>query len=203
MQIDTANLDARIALRCSSFHSSNVILGRGDAFRLRDKGDMIFRSPEYSSDLRLKSSYISKEDMPIRLSNMDLDYECDKTFKYTMPENGCVEASHELNKKTKADRFNEALAVCIMWSLEHEEIATSVHIIGKCGMAYPTASKVMDRLYNFGFVGEARPNKPRKTVPKTIEDVSNSVEVMEILAANGFSIEDVAEAIRKKSSLYI
>jgi len=210
IKIDPANIDAKLALRCSNQHQSKAVLGYGGAEHLPGKGAMIFHSEEHTVDKRLQGSFINdrgedegkESELAIKIRSMDFNYDYDDTYKFVIDESEASESIIEADKSVPTSPnqkgYDEALAKAIMMSLSCEEIAIS-HIMDKCGAAYPRASKLIKELYELGLVGEKHKNKSRRTIPKTADEITSSGEIMKALTVLGHTVKDIEEAISKRS----
>jgi S-DNA-T family DNA segregation ATPase FtsK/SpoIIIE len=202
LKIDPANLDAKIALKCSNIYASKAIIGCGGAEKLT-KGSLYFRSAEYPENIKLKSSFISEGDLVKKLEGMTFNYEYDSTYKFTVAEQDGEDEQEETEggslARPRIHKDDSARAEAIILSLSRDEIAVS-HLIEELGIAHPKAARVMKKLYELGIVGEVRKNKPRKTIPLDVKTISNSEEIMEVLLRNKYTMKQIEEAIAKRPS---
>jgi len=206
IRIDPANLDAKLALRCANQYQSKSILGYGGAENLPGRGAMIFHSDEHPVDKRLQGSFIDdngkgkESELAIKIGSIDFNYDYDDTYKFVIEKPSTNESIPKSDKSVFASpnqkSHDEALAKAIMMTLKRKEIAIS-HIMKNCGVAYPRASKLIKKLHEFGLVDEERPNKPRKTISKTVDEITSSNEIMKILTAFKYTTENIEEEISK------
>jgi len=201
MVCDLANLDAKIAFRCSNHHQSNAILGRTDAKRLIGKGQMIF---DYYADIgrRLQGAYISEADMKQQLGELAKAFEQKNKYPYVIDETESSQPLTEFNegksdtpqKPSAEDKFNDNLLKVIELLLEQGRIANSA-VIKELNVTFHTADKYMVELENCGLIPPLNGGRGARKI-NPIEKVNIS-ELRAFLERRGYSEDVMANAINK------
>jgi len=159
---DIANLNAKIALRCSHYQHSVAILGRAGADKLLGRGRMIFDYFD-KTDRRLYGSYISEPDLKALLAEIKGTFKQDKNYQFSTQESEInkmfleietnAKPSEESKPKFEPPTFNEKLARIIILSMLEGKISNdSVKKHLKTG--YDKANKIMDKLEELNIISE-------------------------------------------------
>jgi len=201
MVCDIANLDAKIALRCSNHHQSNAILGRTGAHRLVGRGQMIF---DYYADIdrRLQGAYISEADMKQQLGEIAKTFEQKNKYPLDINELDLSSAPTESSegnpsipgKPSAEDKFNDNLLKVIELLLDQGKIANSA-VIKELSVTFRTADNYMMELENYGLIPPLNGGRgARKLNP--IEKINIS-DLKVFLERRGYSEEGIANSIGK------
>ena len=99
--------------------------------------------------------------------------------------------------QSQPSEYDEKLAKAIMLSLGCEELAIS-RIMKECSVAYPRGYELSQKLHELNLLDAERPNKPRKTIIRTVEDIFGSDEISKLLTTCGYAEHDISAAIAKR-----
>lgn len=202
MKGSIANITARIALKCASYHNSKAILGQTGANKLIGRGQMIFVS-SFESGRRLQGSYISHKDMKALLSEIKPTFK--QQNKYPFRVNTLTLDSGSTSKNSIVPEFSqssrqladdEKLVEAIMWILPQERVANS-RLQKKCQIGYDRANRILSQMEKMKLIFRLHGNLGWETIPRRLEDMP--FEAINYLKANGVK-EDVIRNIFSKSS---
>lgn len=195
MKVDIGSITTRMAFKCAKYHNSITILGEGGAEKLPGKGAMLFQSNDYPKPIYVQGAYISFDEAvrlidQIKLANHDI------SNKFLIPELGNLSSLTQAVEAPESmqDKKGE-LAVIILWVLGHDKISASQ--IMKQFMMGNRANDIVDELYKMEIVSAKFFNQPRKVLPQSVADMPENV--LEFLENNGFSAQDVSDAISKRN----
>lgn len=214
VKIDISDIPTKMAFRVSKFTNSVTILGESGAEKLRGKGDMLFQSSQNDELQRIQGAYISQEDIEEALEQIRSYYSSrlpkQKEGAHS-PHNGLMLNETDLQKmrtKTGDDRINNPmpntkqnsddtlLARIVLWTLEHDQISGN-KIIETFSIGWTRAKRLLEKLHEFGIVGDVYEKLPRAVLPISFGDIH--ADVRAFLAANGVSVDDIATAIQKRN----
>lgn len=186
------NITARIALKCSTHHHSQTIIGQSGAEELFGKGDMLFKS---EGTIHIQGAYIPEKDIKFLLEKMDFNYENPNKFEINISD----------FPKPLDDGFNEneleedepklTLADVIMWALSQREISNKA-IMNKYQIGYEKANVCKKRLIDLGLIPKTKQRKPVEVIPDNIQDLSDTV--ISILKKQGLSEDKIPAAFEKR-----
>lgn len=156
-----ANIPARIAFRVSAALNSSIILDTKGAEQLLGYGDMLFLAPGTDKPIRVQGALIETKETErfVRWCaearpNAGPSEEFD--ILRAVHE---AESTSEVRYGTGGERdalFEEALRVCAA-----EGGASTSLLQRRLGIGYSRAARIIDQLYDAGFIGEARGSKAR------------------------------------------
>lgn len=200
MKINISSVSARIAFMVSKYQQSMTIIGEAGAEKLQGKGAMLFK---YYGEIKyLQGSNISIEEAKVQLRNIIQLYESSQfddkfvidDFKLTQISSKPNDESTPESRTVKADRYDTLMPKIIMWSLSKEQISTNA-IQSEFRLSYAKAKVFIDKLEELNFISEPFAKLPRTVLPESIEDMTDT---MEILLKSGYSIDAIEEEINKR-----
>lgn len=193
MKVDIGNITTRMAFKCAKYHNSITILGEGGAERLPGKGAMLFKSNDYPNPVYLQGAYISEDEVD-RLVNYIKNAEHDLSSKFLIPEydpsKQIVQEVEDFEDSDDLQARTKELADIIIWTLGRDTVSAS-QIMNRFSMGN-RAYDIAEKLFEMGLITEKFVNQPRKVLPQSAEELSETV--MQFLQSNGFSSEDVSDA---------
>ena len=205
MKVDLGNITARIAFKCAKKNFSETILGEGGAENLLGKGDMYFKSPEFSGLERIQGAYITSNELSriIRgISIKSIRYSIGK-YKINLSDNSRRDLENDLgvnlianSNHSKKDTDERMFAQIVIWALGQNEISCNT-IMKTFGYGWNRASHFIDRLYEFGIVGELDAKLPRKVILQSIDEIP--ANVMKLLINNSISAEMISNIIGNRN----
>ena len=155
-----ANVPTRIAFNVTSVTDSRVILDTPGAEKLLGKGDMLYQSPDRAKPMRVQGTFVSSKETNdliefLKSQGQKPQYEEDITNKYQSTKVGGVAAAS--GGDDRDELFNEAAKL-----FATSERASSSLIQRRLSVGYARAARILDQLYEAGFVGPAQGSKPRE-----------------------------------------
>ena len=201
MKGSIANITARIALKCATYHNSKAILGRTGANKLVGRGQMIFVS-SFESGRKLQGSYISPKDIKVLLSEIKPTFK--QQNKYPFRVSGLMLDSDSISKNDIVPEFSqssqvltddEKLAEAIMWILPQEKIANS-RLQKKCQIGNDRANRLLSQMEKMKLILRLHGNLGWKTIPRSFEDMP--YEAINYLKANGVTEDTIRDIFDKR-----
>lgn len=195
--IDLGNITTRMAFKCGSFHNSVAILGTSGAEKLSGNGAMLFKSPAHLEPIHLQGAFMSEPEMAnltSRIINHWASSEYDNKYVMNIPSETADETDFITTDKGTS-QCKELIEI-IIWALSRESISTrQIQYQFRMGNR---ASKIADKLYEFGIIADKFANLPREVLPKSIGDISD--KVIDFLSANDVSMDDIISAIENRNT---
>lgn len=162
-----ANVPSRIAFAVSSGVDSRTIIDMNGAEKLVGKGDMLYYPVGMPKPIRVQGAFISDKEVErvveFLKASQKVNYDkniMDQIAKDTKS-NGDKDASDESDYDSL---FDEALELVI-----EKEKASASMIQRRFRVGYNRAARIVDQLYEAGYIGPEEGSKPRK-VNLTMED---------------------------------
>jgi S-DNA-T family DNA segregation ATPase FtsK/SpoIIIE len=154
-----ANVPTRIAFNVSSMMDSRVILDGPGAEKLLGKGDMLYVPPDQAKPTRIQGTFVSEKEIKglveyVKSQGQKPEYEEDITTKYQA--NTIKGGSGGTNGEDRDQLFDEAVKLFSQY-----DKASSSLIQRRLSVGYARAARILDQLYESGFVGPAEGSKPR------------------------------------------
>jgi S-DNA-T family DNA segregation ATPase FtsK/SpoIIIE len=154
-----ANIPTRIAFNVSSMMDSRVILDSPGAEKLLGKGDMLYVPPEQAKPSRIQGTFVSEPEIKrlvefIKAQGQKPKYEEDITTKYQA--NTIKGGSGGTGGEDRDALFDESVKLFSQY-----DKASSSLIQRRLSVGYARAARILDQLYEAGFVGPAEGSKPR------------------------------------------
>jgi S-DNA-T family DNA segregation ATPase FtsK/SpoIIIE len=154
-----ANIPTRVAFNVSSMMDSRVILDSPGAEKLLGKGDMLYVPPDQAKPTRIQGTYVSEPEIHklvdfIKQQGQKPQYEEEITTKYQS--NSIKGGSGGTNGEDRDPLFTEAIKLFSQY-----DKASSSLIQRRLAVGYARAARILDQLYEGGFVGPAEGSKPR------------------------------------------
>ncbi|WP_395319079.1 FtsK/SpoIIIE family DNA translocase [Fructilactobacillus frigidiflavus] len=148
-----ANVPSRIAFAVSSGTDSRTIIDSNGAEKLLGRGDMLFEPIDQNKPTRIQGSFISDQDVEnvVDFVKAEGDPEYDDNMVVTD-----AEMEQEANDEEKDELFDEALAFVV-----HEHKASTSMLQRRFRIGYNRAARIIDDMYERGYVGEQRGSTPR------------------------------------------
>ncbi len=153
-----ANIPARIAFNVSSMMDSRVILDTPGAEKLLGRGDMLYIPPDQAKPSRIQGTYVSEVEIKqlvefIKQQGQKPQYEEQIT---SQPINTVKGGSGGTNGEDRDPLFDESIKLFSQY-----DKASSSLIQRRLSVGYARAARILDQLYEAGFVGPADGSKPR------------------------------------------
>ncbi|MDE5717154.1 MAG: hypothetical protein K2I53_05975 [Lachnospiraceae bacterium] len=206
MKVDLGNITGRIAFKCAKKNFSETILGESGAENLLGKGDMYFKSPEFSELKRIQGTYITPNELSRVIQvikTQSFRFSIGK-YKINLSDNSSMDFGNDLEvdlivnpNHSKQDADERMFAKIMIWALGRNEVSGNA-IMRAFGYGWNRASHVIDRLYEFGVVGDLDAKLPRKVIPQSMDEVSDKAK--ELLQRCGCSEDIVTETIRNRDN---
>lgn len=214
VKIDISDIPSKMAFRVAKFTNSVTVLGQSGAEKLLGKGDMLFQSSQNDEFQRVQGAYISPEEMEEALNQIRTYYSKVPKQKEDAhsPHNGFMLTGTDLQQmgiktgderikipmtNTTRNRDDALLARIIMWTLEHDLVSCN-KIIETFNIGWRRANGFLERLCEFGIVGDIYKKLPREVLPISVEDIS--AETMDFLSKSGVAVNDITTAIQNRNS---
>ena len=155
-----ANIPARIAFNVSSNVDSRVILDQPGAEKLLGKGDMLYMAPDSSKPQRIQGNWVKDEEIHkllefVKGQGITPEYAEEVV---TQP----VQGGGGAGGGGSADRdplFNQALEI-----ISNDDKASSSLLMRRLKVGYARSARILDELYEAGYVGPADGSKPREVL---------------------------------------
>jgi S-DNA-T family DNA segregation ATPase FtsK/SpoIIIE len=209
IKFDLKNITSRIVFRCAKYQDSLTMLGEVGAEKLMGNGQMLFKSNN-SALQWVQGAYITPEEITAILNSHKFNCDCEQKFQITQSD--LEQIQKDLKKSNNRpervswatpdrynDAFDELFAEFIMWTLSNDMIST-LAAKDKFNLGHPKARSLVAEVDKLNLVKPAQGNTARKVLPMSIEDCRDMTEVMEILERNGYSEDDIIEAISQRQS---
>jgi S-DNA-T family DNA segregation ATPase FtsK/SpoIIIE len=205
-----SNIQSRIALMCSDMHESMAAIGQKGAEKLVGKGAMLVKLPNSGMMYKnIQGAYMPEGDIEKLLDEIKKEMESNISDRYKLENMGMgtvqaqsgispAESIHE--SATVGDIYDELLARAIIWTLGQDEVSNN-GIKKLLGMGHAKANKVMEKLEQFDLITMKDIRKfknPRHVKPKSLDELLQIPELVDILARNNLSETDIANAINKR-----
>ena len=155
-----ANVPTRIAFNVTSVTDSRVILDTPGAEKLLGKGDMLYQSPDRAKPMRIQGTFVSAKETNdliefLKSQGQKPHYEEEITNKYQSTKVGGAAAAG--GAADRDELFDEAAKL-----FATSERASSSLIQRRLSVGYARAARILDQLYEAGFVGPSQGSKPRE-----------------------------------------
>lgn len=170
-----ANIPSRIAFNVSSNVDSRVILDQPGAEKLLGKGDMLYMAPDSSKPQRIQGNWVKDEEIHklldfVKGQGITPDYAEEVV---SQP----VQISSGTGGSGGADRdplFNQALEI-----ISNDDKASSSLLMRRLKVGYARSARILDELFEAGYVGPADGSKPREVLRRmSAENTTESGEDM-------------------------
>lgn len=205
MKVDLGNITGRIAFKCAKKNFSETILGETGAENLLGKGDMYFKSPEFSGLKRIQGTYITPNELSRVIQTIKI-----QSFRFSIGKyiinfsdnssknlgNDFTVTSIANSNHSKQDVDEKMFAQIVAWALGQNEISCNA-IMKAFGYGWNRANHFIDKLYGAGIVGELDAKLPREVILQSVGELPENVT--RLLMDNGISIEDVQNIINNRS----
>ncbi len=163
-----ANIPTRIAFNVSSMMDSRVIIDGPGAEKLLGRGDMLYVPPDQAKPTRIQGTFVSEPEIKklveyVKNQGYKPQYEEDITTKYQA--NTIKGGSGGNDGEDRDPLFDEAVKLFSQY-----DKASSSLIQRRLSVGYARAARILDQLYEGGFVGPAEGSKPREVNITKIRD---------------------------------
>lgn len=155
-----ANIPTRIAFNVSSMMDSRVILDGPGAEKLLGRGDMLFVPPDQAKPTRIQGTFVSEPEIKklvdfIKQQGHQPQYVDEVTTKYQA--STIKGGSGGNNGDDRDPLFGETIKL-----FSQADKASSSLIQRRLAVGYARAARILDQLYEAGYVGPAEGSKPRE-----------------------------------------
>lgn len=141
---------------------SRVILDAPGAEKLLGKGDMLYIPPDQAKPSRIQGTFVSEPEIKklvdyVKEQGQAPQYEEDITTKYQANMVGGKGTGASGSADDRDPLFDEAVKLFSQY-----DKASSSLIQRRLSVGYARAARILDQLYEAGFVGPAEGSKPRE-----------------------------------------
>lgn len=205
MKVDLGNITSRVAFKCAKKNFSETILGEGGAENLSGKGDMYFKSPEFSGLQRIQGTYITPNELSQVIQAIKAQSYRFSTNKYRIKflDDSSRDLGNDLvvnliadSNHSKQDAGERVLAQIVIWALGQNEVSCNA-IMKTFGYGWNRARNFIQKLYEFGIVGELDAKLPRKVILQSVDEIPENV--MKLLINNSISAEIISNIIGNRN----
>ena len=163
-----ANIPTRIAFNVSSMMDSRVILDSPGAEKLLGRGDMLYVPPDQAKPSRIQGTFVSEPEIKrlidfIKQQGQKPKYEEEITTKFQSV--AIRGGSGGTNGEDRDELFDESVKLFSQY-----DKASSSLIQRRLSVGYARAARILDQLYEAGFVGPAEGSKPREVNLTKVRD---------------------------------
>lgn len=204
MRVDLGNITTRIAYRCAKKNFSETIIGEYGAENLSGKGDMYFKSPDYTELQRIQGIFITPGELAEivkkirfqkrRLKPNPYKFKISDVQSNDLQNCSCIDL-HGRTVDSKQQVDDKLLAQIAVWALGEECISCN-SICNKFHIGWNRSKGFLDRLQDMGVVGDVYAKLPRTVIPYSITDLPK--DTMKFLQNNNILQEDVIQAINSR-----
>ncbi len=200
-----SNTASRIGLLCSDRYESMAAIGKPGAESLVGKGAMLVKLPNNGIMYRnIQGAYMPENDIKKLLQ--EIKFDIPNKYRLGGNESG-IDKSQTTNSMVAVanaqdisiDIYDELLAEAIIWVLGQETAANSD--IKSLGVGYDKAKVIMEKLEQFDLITKQdarKPRNPRQVKSKSLDELLQISELMDVLTRNGFSEADMSKALHKR-----
>jgi DNA segregation ATPase FtsK/SpoIIIE, S-DNA-T family len=170
-----ANIPTRIAFAVSSITDSRVILDSPGAEKLLGRGDMLYLPPDQAKPSRIQGTFVSDQEIKsmidfLKSQGKEPEYEEDVVTKYQSNTIKGGSRNIATNASDRDELFTEAARLFSKY-----DKASSSLIQRRLSVGYARAARILDQLYESGFVGPAEGSKPREVNMAKIGEYLTSI----------------------------
>lgn len=162
-----ANIPSRIAFAVSSGVDSRTIIDMNGAEKLVGKGDMLYYPVGMSKPVRVQGSYISDKEVEKVVNFLKASQKANYSKSIMEKISKDTSKESESNKSLENDtdeHFNDALKLII----DNDKASASM-LQRRFRIGYNRAARIIDQLFEAGYIGPDEGSKPRK-VNITLEE---------------------------------
>ena len=206
LKLDISDIPTKMAFRVARLSNSMTVLSQSGAEKLLGSGDMLFQSSQADEPQRIQGAYIAPRVLRRVLKNLKVNWSVtpyDNSYKFEISEPDLQQTEAELHDnqirnhtRTKRDIDEKLFAQIVMWALKHESISCNM-IIEAFSIGWKRANGFLNRLHELEIAGELYEKRPRAVLPVAIEDLSP--DIVDFLARNGYTPEQVTEILESKA----
>ena len=203
MRVDLSNITTRIAFKCAKKNYSETILGEPGAERLRGKGDLLLKAPQFDTLKRLQGLYVSPDDlhqMINHLKSANLPSDC----QFIIPdevlvadvENSPVDIASlcpPVCPKVSPEELQ--LSNIILWAFKREQVSTNALLL-EFHYGWPKADKLISQLERLGIVSTLKGKSARVVIPTELGDLPP--ELISLLESAGITESDISRAFANR-----
>jgi S-DNA-T family DNA segregation ATPase FtsK/SpoIIIE len=182
-----ANIPSRIAFNVSSGIDSRTIIDMNGAEKLLGKGDMLFYPVGLQKPVRIQGAFVSDKEIENIVTYLK-DCKKEEYDEKIMKQLDKSTSSSNLPSDDHDPIFEDALALCV-----DKEKASASMIQRRFRVGYNRAARILDQLYDAGYVGDEEGSKPRKVLLTKIE-----FEALKARANGEESESDVVDEVKEK-----
>ena len=155
-----ANIPSRIAFNVSSGVDSRTIIDTVGAEKLLGKGDMLFYPVGLQKPVRVQGAFISDKEVENIVGYLkdQTKAKYDDAIMKSIDKKGSAESSNT-DQSDVDEYFMEALELVV-----DKEKASASMIQRRFRVGYNRAARILDQLFEAGFVGDEEGSKPRKVL---------------------------------------
>lgn len=160
-----ANLPSRIAFALTNYMDSKTVLDGGGAEKLLGKGDMLFKPQDKPEPRRVQGAFVSNEEISrvvefIKDNNRPVyDDATSKAIKNPYQEKA---QTHEGGMEREFE-FDPILKDALRMFIETKQASSSM-ISRRYSVGFNRAGRIIDQMYQAGFIGPPEGSKPRQVL---------------------------------------
>ena len=151
-----ANIPSRIAFNVSSGIDSRTIIDMNGAEKLLGKGDMLFYPVGLQKPVRIQGAFVSDKEIENIVTFLK-DRKKEEYDEKIMKQLDKSVADKNLPSNDYDPIFEDALELCV-----DKQKASASMIQRRFRVGYNRAARILDQLYDAGYVGDEEGSKPRK-----------------------------------------
>ncbi len=159
-----ANIPSRVAFAVSSNQDSRTILDESGAEELLGKGDMLMRLSGQYNTTRVQGCFVSDEeiDKVVEFVKSQREPDYDPNFlDLDPPEPEQMNFGDEIGEDNYGSAEDETYKKILSWLKGQSGVSTSL-LQRVFYLGYPRAARIIDRLYQEGYIGAPSGSKPRE-----------------------------------------
>ncbi len=155
-----ANIPSRIAFSVSSGTDSRTIIDGVGAEKLLGKGDMLFYPVGLQKPVRLQGAFVSDKEVEQVVGFLKKNAEAAYNQEIMEQLNKTADSDGSMGDSSDYDAlFNDALELVV-----DKQKASASMIQRRFRVGYNRAARIVDQLYDAGFVGDEEGSKPRNVL---------------------------------------
>jgi S-DNA-T family DNA segregation ATPase FtsK/SpoIIIE len=157
-----ANVPSRIAFAVSSGIDSRTIIDMNGAEKLVGKGDMLYYPSDFPKPIRVQGAFISDKEVEniveFLKKTQEPEYD-DAILEKISKDEKTANVTEEKDPNGLDENFEEVLEFII-----ENQTASASMIQRRFRVGFNRAARLIDQLYDAGFIGEREGSKPRKVL---------------------------------------
>lgn len=160
------NIPSRIAFRVPSQTDSRTILDEQGADKLVSRGDMLVKSVETLKPIRVQGAYVSAEEIETVINflkeNSEANYDEDvmQQINTNAAKLSKAEKKDYDDENSDGEELDSEFYNALRLAAEDGKISSS-QLQRRLRLGFQRAARIIDQMYDLGFIGEPNGQKPR------------------------------------------